>query len=186
MSQQIHSKPPTANAVWIATAILHMENKLRKNFQGKEIFNKVKELKLLRSSDATLRTHISHHCVANSSPSPNRDRKLFRESGGYRLYKDSDLAHSKRENGQSAPAPENIPEKYRKTLEWYHKEYNNYSEKVNGLSGNSDTAYISTIDDDNRAKIPKGIIDMLKPKKGEVLLFQRLPDGNIMIKKAST
>lgn len=185
MSQQI-TKPPTANAVWIATAILHMENKTRKTFQAKEIFKKVKELKLLRSSDATLRTHISHHCVANSSPSPNKDRKLFREMGGLRLYKDSDIPNPRRINGQSTPTLEDIPKEFRKTLEWYHKEYNNYSENINGLSGNRDTPYISTIDDDNRANIPKGIIEMLKPKKGEVLLFQRLPDGNIMIKKAST
>ena len=186
MNQETMLKYSTSNIVWLATALLHIDNKTRKVFQAKEIFKKVKELGILKTSDATIRTYISHHCVANEDPSPNKDRKLFREDSGYRLYKEGDKAE-KREGGRSAPTPAEIPDKFQNTLDWYHKEYNNQdTERVYGYSHKDGAMFVSFFNEKDKAEIPKGIINILKPKQGEALLFEHMLDGTIKIKKVST
>lgn len=186
MIQKTDSKTTTANAVWIATALLHMENKNRKDFQAKEIFQKVKDLDITSSSDATLRTHISHHCVANLPPYPNKDRKLYRENGRYRLFKAGDIAHPERQRGQTTPTIDEIPHQFRNTLQWYLTEYfNKITIDTDNIDSKFEIFYSEVLENDV-AKIPPGIMKILKPKLGEPLLFFYTKDGKIEIKKAST
>ena len=115
----------TAIATWLATALLHTENKNMESFQAKEIFQKIRDEDLIQTKDNTLMAHITVHCVANTKPWPNIHRKLYRVSSGrYRLYKDGDDYHPSREGGQSAPSADEVPAKYRHLIEWYHSEYN--------------------------------------------------------------
>ena len=90
----------TSIAVWIATAVLHNENKEKDAFPVRKIFQKVRDLKLSQTADVTVLAHISTHCVANTKAWPNTHRKLFRVSTGwYRLYKPGDDFHPSRKNG---------------------------------------------------------------------------------------
>ena len=58
--------------------------------------------------------------------------------------------------------------------------------RLYGYSHKDGAIFVSFIDEKNKAEIPKGIINILKPKQGEVILFEHMSDGTIKIKKAST
>jgi len=176
-------KPTTSMVVWIATALLHMENQNKKDFQPKEIFQKVKELGILKTSDATLRTHISYHCVANLPPRPNKDRILYKENGRYRLYKAHDNPDPGRQGGKIAPKIDEIPPQFRNTLHWYLTNYyNKISDADDRLDPNAGIFY-SEVKENDFATIPQGIMKILKPKRGEPLLFVFTKDGRIEVKK---
>mgnify|MGYP001286488704 CR=1 FL=1 len=118
----MNEKPSTATAVWIATAVLHMENPTRNSFQASEIAEKSQNLDLVRARSATLSMHISLHCVANSKAAPNTIRFLYRvKNGWYRLFRNGDDFHESRKYGRTFPKRESLPEEYVELLNWYEK-----------------------------------------------------------------
>lgn len=113
----------TANAVWIATALLHKENPHRAWFSSKEIEARVLKEGLLRTSLQTLRAHISQHCVANKPASPDTHRKLYDVGRGRRrLYFVVDKAHPSRANGRTEPSESEIPAHFRYLLRWFRNQ----------------------------------------------------------------
>ena len=112
-------KVSTAIAVWIATATLHIEGK-KNVFSTKEIIHKVQTQKLCTSSLATISTHTSSHCVANSKAMPATHRKIYRIHGGYRLYRSGDNFDSSRSKGHAEPSILQLPKEYQGLVSWYH------------------------------------------------------------------
>lgn len=119
-----------ADLVWIATATLTRQHPDRSGFSHEEIRRKVYELEPTSGfEDATIRTHITSHCVANKKPDPGKHRKLTQNpEGSYRLYRPGDAHHQGRADGKLLPDPNRIPQKYRELLDWYQAEY---SQRVN-------------------------------------------------------
>ena len=171
----------TAVATWLATALLHTENKDRESFQAKEIFQKIRDEDLIQTHDNTLMAHITVHCVANTKPQPNTHRKLFRVSPGrYRLYKDGDDYHSLREGGQSVPSPDVVPTKYRNLIEWYNSEYNTGPKPEKPKS--TDPIF-TLVEEGDRVRIPTNILERLDLKQDDYLAFIENASGEIVLKK---
>lgn len=110
-----------ADLVWIATASLEREKPARKGFSHDEIRQRVYAIEPEHGfPDATVRTHITTHCVANKKPDPGKHRKLYVNlDGTYRLYRPGDLCDPARKEGKVSPDPNRIPSKYHDLLEWY-------------------------------------------------------------------
>lgn len=180
-----HPKPTTSNAVWIATAILHQENKDKDAFQAKEIFQKVKDLDLQGASDETLKIHISSHCVASGKASPDTHRKLVRvQNGWYRLFRPGDSFHPTRERGRIAPLAEEIPSDYSSLLEWYNNKYCKTVKDSSRLQEDSTIPSFSRISQDGTIKIPKEVQDKMNLQEGDFLAFLE-NQGVFTIKKAT-
>lgn len=113
-----------AIAVWIATATLHKQHPSNGVFSKKEIFLRVQEQNLFHKYDSTIKTHISSHCVANNKAQPDDHRKIYRVSRGkYRLYRSGDDYDDTRKDGKAEPSVYELPDKYKKLLDWYRNEY---------------------------------------------------------------
>ncbi len=171
----------TPNAVWIATTLLQQTHKDRDAFQPREIFKKMRELKLVQTADVTLLAHISTHCVANTKAVPATHRKLFRVSPGwYRLYKNGDECDPTREGGISAPPPNEIPAKYRNLIEWYNQKYN-----IGGKEKNSKTPNLlfTSLEKDGMLKLPQNILSKLHLEEGDYVAFVENPIGGITLRK---
>lgn len=114
-----------ADEVWIATALLHKRNPGKSDFAVTEIVRQAETEKIdgpgpLRPG---VRIHAYLHCVANKPPSPARYRMLVETSKGRRrLFRPGDPCHHLR-TGKNVPNEKDIPEKYRKLLDWYHRDY---------------------------------------------------------------
>lgn len=113
-----------ADAVWLATALLHMENAQAGDFSGQEILEKAARENLVDGFRPGFQVHISKHCVANKSPNPGRYRMLFETSRGRRrLFRNGDVFHPSREGGRIKPNPSDVPAEYQGALNWYEKFY---------------------------------------------------------------
>jgi hypothetical protein len=110
-----------ADLVWLATASLEREKPARKGFSHDEIRQRVYAIEPEHGfPDATVRTHITTHCVANKKPDPGKHRKLYMNPDGtYRLYRPGDPCDPGRREGKMSPDPNRIPSKYHDLLEWY-------------------------------------------------------------------
>jgi hypothetical protein len=124
-----------ADLVWIAAAALSKQHPERHGFSHDEIRRKVNALEPNHGfPDATIRTHITTHCVANKKPDPGKHRKLFANSdGSYRLYRFLDSCDPGRKLGKGIPDPARIPAKYRDLVAWYRKR-----ESETGKAGETD------------------------------------------------
>jgi hypothetical protein len=112
-----------ANLVWLATASLTREEPERTGFSHDEIRRRVNQLEPHHGfPDATVRTHIATHCIANKKPDPGKHRKLYvNPDGSYRLYWSGDPCDPGRKDGKTVPNPNQIPAKYHDLIDWYRK-----------------------------------------------------------------
>ncbi len=110
-----------ADQVWIATALLHVEEPGREDFLASEIVERAaREFGGVRPG---LPAHAYSHCVANRAPSPTGYRMLFATGPNRRrLYRPSDAADPSR-HGKMAPRREEIPATYHGLLDWYEREW---------------------------------------------------------------
>ncbi len=113
-----------ADEVWIATALLHQEQPNRESFSVAEIVDRVALEQLTRRLRAGVAVHVYQHCVANHRPNPGSHRMLYATAGARRrLFRSGDDYHPYREGGKTAPNREDIPEAYRKLVDWYERDY---------------------------------------------------------------
>ena len=113
-----------ADAVWLATALLHMENAQATDFSVQEITEKAARENLVDGFRPGLQVHVSKHCVANKSPNPGRYRMLFETSRGRRrLFRNGDEFHPNREGGRNKPNLSDVPPEHRGAMRWYEKFY---------------------------------------------------------------
>ena len=113
-----------ADEVFIATALLHREHPERGDFAISEIVERAEHEKLTPRLRPGFRVHVTVHCVAELPPNPARYCTLHATAPGRRrLFRPGDPVHYAREGAKTTPRPEEIPDAYRKLLEWYRREY---------------------------------------------------------------
>jgi hypothetical protein len=107
-----------ADAVWIATALLHREHPERNGFTVKEITDRVAAEHLSSRNAMTIYQHANQHCVANRPPNAAKLRMLIETPDGLRrLYHAGDPTDPRRTGSRSAP--EHLPEPFTDLAAWY-------------------------------------------------------------------
>jgi hypothetical protein len=110
-----------ADAVWVATAMLHQERPGAEGFEVADIEEKVKQEHLTDKKDSSIYLHANQHCVANRPPNDAKLRMLFEtRSGLRRLYCPSDTFHAERD-GRMVPKASDLPERLLPLLQWYER-----------------------------------------------------------------
>lgn len=124
-----------ADLVWVATALLHREHPQVSDFSKKEIRERAAREDAETARRPGISLHISTHCVASKSSSPAKHRMLTKtRRARRRLYRDGDETHPERAKGATAPAREDLPEKYHSLVDWYETEYNKRASREYGAS----------------------------------------------------
>jgi hypothetical protein len=109
-----------ADAVWIATAMLHERFPDATGFTPSTIQAEVLNNRLSSVLRKTVYQHIVQHIAATQPANPNRRRMLTEVNNGLRrLYLDGDDFHPSRNGAQSVPKPEDLPPNLRRWLNWY-------------------------------------------------------------------
>jgi hypothetical protein len=107
-----------ADAVWVATALLHREEPDCEGFEIEQIIHRVQAERLTRRQWQTIYQHVNQHCVANRKPDPNRSRVLYSiGERRRRLWRTNDPYDPGRDGATYKPA--RIPSKYAYLLDWY-------------------------------------------------------------------
>ncbi len=113
-----------ADEVWIAAALLHLENPDREDFTVKEIVKRAEKESLHVPLRPGVYVHAIQHCVANRSPDPGKYRMLFATGKQTRrLFRTGDSYHPDRREGKILPAKDDIPGQYHHLLDWYSSHY---------------------------------------------------------------
>jgi len=109
-----------ADAVWIATAMLHDRYPQAAGFTPSSIQDEVLRNNLTSALPKTVYQHIVQHVTATQPANPNRRRMLTELSDGLRrLYLDGDSFHNSRNGAQSLPKADDLPPHLRGWLSWY-------------------------------------------------------------------
>src|ERR1700722_459424 len=109
-----------ADAVWIATAMLHRKHPEQPDFAIEEIVEQAKQESQNIPFRPGVYVHVVQHCVANRPPNPGRYRMLFETAPGRRrLFRKGDSYHAQREGAKITPKREDLPFGYNGLLGWY-------------------------------------------------------------------
>jgi hypothetical protein len=115
-----------ADAIWIATALLHQEHPDAADFRVSEIIERTLAEELTDALPTTIQTHVSRHSVANLEPRYATLRMLQETAPGRRrLHWPSDPYHPGRQGAPDqagtrfAPMPDDLPARFRPLLDWY-------------------------------------------------------------------
>ena len=93
-----------ADAIWLATALLHKNDTQAVDFAVRDIIQKAVQEDLAGGFKPGLQVHVSKHCVANKSPNPGRSRMLLETTRGRRrLFRNGDRFHPDRRQGKIRP-----------------------------------------------------------------------------------
>jgi len=130
-------KDLVADAVWIATALLHAENPDRLDFRTSEIRDRARRDGLAAAEKPGFNVHLSSHSIANKpSQTQGGYRMLFDTGyGRRRLFREGDEWDASRD-GKIVPNREELPEKYHWLLDWYRR----WGHGQNGNSGSPASA----------------------------------------------
>jgi hypothetical protein len=113
-----------ADAVWIATGLLHREHPDRTEFSVQEIKDRLNAEGLEGAKRAGVDPHVRQHCVANRPPDPARLRLLYATGTRMRrLYRPGDPFDPGRAGGRTMPSESDVPAKYKQLISWYRNEY---------------------------------------------------------------
>jgi len=113
-----------ADAVWVATALLHIRNPEKPYFATADIVDEVLRQKLTETQERTIYQHVTQHCVANREPKPNRPRMLLALGQGLRrLFVLGDKEDPGRVGAPFKPVAENLPPQFQPLLTWYEDEF---------------------------------------------------------------
>jgi hypothetical protein len=113
-----------SDEVWIATALLHLENPDRVDFTVSEIVERAAKESIHEILRPGVRVHAVLHCVANVPPNPARYRMLLATGrSSRRLFREGDSYDRARERGKVVPERKEIPPEYHHLLDWYFSDY---------------------------------------------------------------
>lgn len=119
-----------ADAVWIATAMLHDRYPEAAGFSPEQIQTEVEQNRLTGTSPKTVYQHIVQHVTATKPANPNRRRMLTDTGNGLRrLFIAGDDFDPSRKDGQVIPRQEDLPPNLREWLNWYEKWSKSHAEK---------------------------------------------------------
>lgn len=176
--------PSTQDAIWIATAQLHVNNKERDVFTIAEIFKEARQIGLEHHAETTIKQYISSHCVANTGSSPDTMRYLFRVSSGvYRLYRPEDGCATSRKNGKMIPIRETLAQKYRYLIDWYENEYCKKRVDFEEQQAWLKNPHYRRVDDHSKIEVPWEIKQKLNLLDGDFVGFIETPNGRIQLQK---
>jgi hypothetical protein len=114
-----------ADAVWVATALLHIRNPELDRFSAEDIVRDVQALRLTQAASKSIWQHVNQHCVANREPNPNRPRMLYAlGKGDRRLFKDGDNFQPARAGSPTHPEWSSLPMEFKDLQRWYEEEWN--------------------------------------------------------------
>jgi hypothetical protein len=120
MTSSIQIDLPAADAVWVATALLHRENPRKTAFSVQEIIHRVEAGHLSSRQPMTIYQHANQHCVANRPPNNARLCMLIETPDGLRrLYRRGDPIDPQRVGTRHLPDPTSLTEDQRRLLDWY-------------------------------------------------------------------
>lgn len=128
MSHVLHTRTEVnltaSDAVWIATALLHIEHPDIQHFSSEQIVDRVVSEGLFTRDESTVRQHVAQHAVANMVASSVRTRMLFKTHSHFRrLFRPQDSFDPSRKGNtfgtRSTPAADKLPPKYVGLLKWY-------------------------------------------------------------------
>lgn len=109
-----------ADAVWIATAILHSRTPGEAGFSPAAIRDEVISNHLTDVDEKTIYQHAVQHLVATKPKDPNSKRMLTDVGNGQRrLFVPGDPSHPSKQNGQSLPKLQDLPASLLPWLKWY-------------------------------------------------------------------
>ncbi len=109
-----------ADAVWIATAMLHDRHPEASGYTPAAIQDEVLRNSLTSALPKTVYQHIVQHVTATQPANPNRRRMLTELNGGLRrLFLDGDAFHPSRNGAQCVPKADDLPPHLRGWLSWY-------------------------------------------------------------------
>lgn len=116
-----------ADAIWVATAMLHESEGIHESFSRGRICDQViKEIDSSKNAGSIMH-NISVHCLANRPARSKSDNhcKLYREGmGRYRLYRSGeDDRDPSRRGCHVEPDRERLPPEHHGRIEWYHRVY---------------------------------------------------------------
>lgn len=119
-----------ADAVWIATAMLHERHPEAEGFTPVQIQAEVEKQHLTSALQKTVYQHIVQHVTATQPANPNRRRMLTEtENGLRRLYLEGDTYHPSRNGAQFTPKAADLPSHLRGWLSWYTEWSRNHPAK---------------------------------------------------------
>jgi hypothetical protein len=119
-----------ADAVWIATAMLHDRYPESAGFTPAEIQGEVERQKLTAVLAKTVYQHIVQHVTATQPANPNPRRMLTKTGDGLRrLFMEGDDYHPSRNGAQFKPKPDDLPPQLRNWLDWYDNWSRNHPAK---------------------------------------------------------
>ncbi len=120
MSTLVAIDVKVADEVWIATALLQMENPGRADFSIAQIVERAQAEGLTEELRPGVRQHAQQHCVATLPASPNTYRMLTETRPKHRrLFRLGDAMHQDRREGKMTPQVQDLPERYEYLLGWY-------------------------------------------------------------------
>ncbi len=110
-----------ADAVWVAAAMLQMEQpqRDREGFQIEEIAKRVLREELTHAQVQSIYQHVRQHCVANRKPDPGRSRILFAIGQNRRLWRPGDAYDPAREGAPNKP--KYLPPEFSNLIDWYEE-----------------------------------------------------------------
>jgi hypothetical protein len=110
-----------ADEAWLATALLHREHPAAEDFSLDDIRDRARSE--FHDNRPGVWQHIVSHCVASNRPNPAQYRMLHSSARGRRrLYRPGDPVHPERK-GKIYPEKRDIPERYRRLVDWYLSDY---------------------------------------------------------------
>ena len=122
MTISAHLDLSAADAVWVATALLHREHPRTKAFSVSEIVHRVAREQLTSRQPTTIYQHANLHCVANRPPNKARLCMLIETPDGLRrLYRRGDPTDPQRAGTRSLPERESLTTAYADLLAWYSR-----------------------------------------------------------------
>lgn len=121
---QVASNVKVADEVWIAAALLQRENPEQADFSIEQIVERARQEGVTRKLRPGVYVHVVQHCVANRPANPGRYLMLYETGPGRRrLFRKGDVAHASREGSKVTPNREDLPEPYRRLVDWYFASY---------------------------------------------------------------
>ncbi|PBO85438.1 MAG: hypothetical protein COA77_03665 [Thaumarchaeota archaeon] len=175
----------TADATWIACALLHKENPEREGFRIPELIQRLKKSFNLSVAYGTLEMHISSYCVANNDANPVKYRYLYRLNRGfYKLFRPDDPFHRRRDGGDITPIFEEIPKEYQELLEWYKTVYCDQKSKRFREAERSELEPSHVRITNGSIKIPEEVLNYLGLREGDPISISRYTNNTMLIKKA--
>ncbi len=139
ISERLSYDMKVADAVWVATALLHIQNPDNNHvgFTTEQIAKDVEYLRLTRATRSSIWQHVNQHCVANREPNPNRTRMLYAlGKGNRRLFREGvDDFKPARAGSPTYPTWSELPNDFQHLRRWYEEEWNPSPDPLTALAG---------------------------------------------------